>query len=56
MYTIWTDYGSENWQPEDFDTAQECIDHIMKGNNGSGSNFRITEQRTIKIIELEGDN
>jgi hypothetical protein len=52
IYTVWVDYGSEGWTPNDFETEKECIDFIMDGTN-AGSRLRITEQRTINMVTIE---
>jgi len=49
IYTVWVDYGSEGWQPNDFETEQECFDYILSGDS-VGSKMRITEQREIALI------
>ena len=51
IYTVWVDYGSEGWQPTDFETKKECIDFVMNGETGGGR-ARITEQKTISIVTV----
>jgi len=54
VYTVWVDYGSEGWRPNDFETEQECIQYIIDG-KVIGSKIRVTEQRKIILQENGGE-
>jgi len=52
IYTVWVDYGLEGWQPNDFETEEQCIEFILSG-QPFVSKLRITEQKTITIVERD---
>lgn len=45
--TIWKNYHSDGWQPEDYETEQEAVDAILTGEFLSP--IRITREVKLKI-------
>ena len=52
VYTIWLDYGTEGWHPNDFGSLAECFDHMRSYCHGG--EFRITRDVPFEIREIDG--
>ena len=56
MYTIWTDYGYEGWNPEDYETMEDLQD-ALKATCGYKEKVRVTTDLPyyVKFTETIGD-
>jgi hypothetical protein len=48
---MWTDFGSEGWQPKDFQTVQEALEAERYGQG-----FVITRLATYEVKETETES
>jgi len=51
MITVWVDYGSEGWQPQDCATDAEAIEIILGGN--LSGRIRVTRDVPLSLAPAE---
>lgn len=53
-YTVWLNYHTEGWHPEDCGSVKECFDYMRSV--GHSGDYRITAPVTVEFIaKIGGD-
>lgn len=50
-YTIWLDHNFDGWSPYDFDTIEECLEHMRSFCHTGG--YRITRNVAVAYVEQD---
>lgn len=49
-YILWLNYGSEEWVPHEYESEEEMIEAIKKGET-HGNEFQITVEIELKLVK-----